>query len=201
MEAPRKLRRSLWISSCTVFAFLAFSAALACSEKAKPPTPTPLSTPTTTPTPTFQQQRQLSVSFLRQLNQISNNLEGALESANVPQKIASGDLLQINAAITTLALQLDGFQRQVTELAVPAGMVDLAEIKGAELRAAEKIRQLFQGLRAAIQNGDRNEIQRAVFGLGQIENDPGIERPNKLQETLLAVFNIPDNEVNYRRQQ
>ncbi len=165
------------------------------------PTPTPPPTPVPTPTPTFSQQRTNVVAFLRQLHQLENNFDDASESANLAQKLADGDSLQQNAALNTLLAQLEGYQRQVSELAVPSGLVELADLKNVELQGVAKLQRLLQEIRSAIQAGNEQQLDLAVTQWAALENDPTVAQAEKLHVDLLAKFNIPDKEVDYRRRQ
>lgn len=151
------------------------------------------------PPPTFQQQRDAAVRFLRQLNQASNNLQDAFTSAGLEQKLASGNLLQINAALTTATQQLDGYQKQINEIPPPVEVPEAADLKVATLKLSGKQQQVLQQLRTAIQSGSQSEMLRAGQQFDQLDSDPDAKRPNELEQALLARFNIPDTEVSYRR--
>jgi ABC-type transporter Mla subunit MlaD len=156
-------------------------------------------TPAPTPTPTFAQQRDKIVKFLRELNQASNNFEETLNAAGLDKLGASRDLLKVNAALTTLVTQIEGYIRQVNEAATPTDVQETAEIKAATLQSASKVLKLFQSLRTAIQTGNIAEVTRLVSQLSALESDPEVLRPATLQQALLAKYNIPDSEVSYRR--
>jgi hypothetical protein len=139
------------------------------------------------------------VRFLRELNQASNNLNDTFASAGLDVKLASGDSLQINAALTSFVAQLEGYIRQVNETAAPAEVRETAEIKAATSQSAFKFQTVIQSLRAAIQAGNAAEITRLVPQLDALERDPEVTRPDTLQQALLTKYNIPDAQVNYRR--
>lgn len=155
--------------------------------------------PSPPPPPTFQQQRDTAVRFLRQLNQASNNFEDAFDSAGLDQKLASGNLLQINAAFTTVTQQLDGYQKQISGIVAPPEVQEAAGLMAASLSLANKLQQALQQLRSAIQSGSESEVLRAIQQFDQLDRDPDAKRPDELEQSLLAKFNIPDSEVNYRR--
>lgn len=157
------------------------------------------STPTPTPTLSFQEQRTRVVQFLKQINGARNNFDDASKSANIDRKISSGNVLELNAALTTVMQQLEGYQRQVSDISIPSGISELAELKAANLAAAAKIYQAFQQVRSAIQSGNAAEVQRAVQFMRQLSSDPDYNRSDEIEKTLLARYNIPDPEVNYRR--
>lgn len=172
---------------------------------------------------TFQQQRDAAVGFLRQMNQASNNLEDAFTAANVADKLASppaasvprqwrpftaaklGDKLtggtvhQINAALTTLTQQMDGYQKLIAELTPPPEVADLAALTAAEQKSVVKFQEVLQQLRSGIQAGSEAKIAQAVQRLAFLDLDPDFKKPAELQQAILARFNIPDAEVSYRR--
>lgn len=174
-----------------VFAACGGSTSPAASPTAIPPTPTP--------TPTVAQQREAAVQFLRRINAASNNAQDTLASARLGDWVQSGDLLELNKALTTIVPSIQAFTRQVNEINPPTEVSETAALKDAELRAAAKLLSLFESFRAAIQAGDRPAISRLAGQFEALEADPEVNRPGQLQQTLLAKYNIPDSEVNYRR--
>ncbi len=149
---------------------------------------------------TFEQQRATVVKFLKQINDAGNDFNNAFKAAGIDKKIASGNLLEINSALTTTLQQLEGYQQRVKEMSVPSGIPELAELKSSELAAAAKVYQVFQQLRSSIQSGNAAEVQRVALQLGKLSSDPDLKRSDQIEEALLAKYNIPDNEVNYSRQ-
>ena len=137
--------------------------------------------------------------FLRELNQASNKFEDPFASAGLDIKVASGDLSLVNAALTSVVAQLEGYIKQVNELAAPADVGETGELKAATLQAASKVLKLVQALQTAIQTRNVAEITRLAPQLATLENDPAVRRPDTLQQAILAKYNIPETQVNYRR--
>ena len=67
------------------------------------------STPSPTPTPTFEQQRAKVVQFLKQMNQASNNFDDTFMTSGFEEKYGSGDFSQMDAALSTILSQIEGF--------------------------------------------------------------------------------------------
>lgn len=207
---PTKTRKSHQIAAILVCLVVAV-AGVGCGGGKKEPVPAAApasgpaapapasSTPATKPAPSFAEQRAQAVSFLRQLNQAGNNFGDALSSAGLNQKIASGNVLQINAALTTWTQLLDGYQRQVSGLVAAPEVPETAALKDTDVRRIARIQQAVQQLRAAVQSGSQSELLQAVQQMAQLDNDPDAKRSHEQEQALLAKFNIPDVEVSYRR--
>jgi hypothetical protein len=133
------------------------------------------------------------------MNQASNDVEDAFTAADVGTKLESGDILQMNAALTTLAQQMIGYQQRVGEMTPPLEVPDLAALKAAELRSVATFQEVLQELRLGIQAGSEARIAQAAQRLVQLDLDPDFKKPLELQQAILARFNIPDAEVSFRR--
>jgi hypothetical protein len=151
--------------------------------------------------PTFQELRTMAVAFLKQMNKASNDLQDAYKAAGINEKLGSGDFMQQNAALTALAQLLDGYLKQVNSVVPPSEVPEAPPLKIAVVKSKSELQSAVQDVRSAIQEGSKSKVQAAFMKLGAVGSGPGTENPHDLEQAMLTKYNIPDNEVNYRRPQ
>jgi hypothetical protein len=138
------------------------------------------------------------VQFLRQYNEAVNNFTDAFEAAGLYDKLGSDDPFEVKMAATTALAMIDGYERRLNELPTPE-ISELTGLLANEQELVIKTRHGYQLILSALQAGGT-----ATLGQAYRNNLTHIEaaglKSEELVTALLAKYNIPDDEVNYRRE-
>ena len=114
--------------------------------------------------------------------------------------MSSGNLLEFNRSVNAFILQIEGYNRAVSELRLPSGLKEIDDIRNLELSLATKFLEVLKELQASIQSGSSSSVQISLNKFIALTNDPSIDAGREILEKLLTTYSIPDAEVNYRRQ-
>jgi hypothetical protein len=194
------LRRGLFV----VGALVALSLLAACGSSAKDPTPTPVpptATPPPSPTPTpvlvFTGDALKAYDYMKALNTISNRFVDEFTGTGTAV-FTTRDQAAI-ARLTDRGIALaEGYLRDVTALAAPAEIADLAEVRTLAIRSAERVVALSREFKTALTGTDTAASTRIATQLVAYQSNPDIRRARELMTKTLQQYSIPPGAVGLR---
>ncbi len=148
---------------------------------------------------TVEGQRAAAVKYLLAFNKLTDDFAKVSTAAGITNPQLLQNPAALNAAVNTLVQASDGLQKRLSELQPPSDVSQLVEHKKISEALTGKILKAFSDFRTALQGGNQAALGRAVGIITSLGDDPDAERVEKLQEEVLAKFNIPDREVGYER--
>jgi hypothetical protein len=148
---------------------------------------------------TIESQRADAIKFLTAYNKLGKDFEDATLNAGLQDPRTLQNPLALLAAFGKISEALGGMRQRLNGLQTSASVRETAEIKKASQAYLGKAIKVFGDFRTALQNNDAAGVNRAARQIEELEDDEDINRSDKLQEAILARFNIPDKEVGYER--
>ncbi len=148
---------------------------------------------------TIEGQRAAAIKFLKDYNKLGDDFTAAFLGAGLDNPQTLQNPLALNAAVGKLVQAADGLQKRLNELQPPTGIPELVELKKVSDSLAGKLVKAFAEFRSALLAGNASALTRIAAQIEDIGDDSDAELATKLQEEVLAKFNIPDREVGYDR--
>ena len=145
--------------------------------------------------PAFEQQREATVEYLRAYNEIDNDLDDVLDSImSSLEPTLVPDLLQLDRVLTQWLSAYQGGLYRINELKAPTDET-LAHIQAYKKWLQDMI-SAIQRLQVAFSSGNQDIIAKAYGDLDNVGSQASLM--NRLTESLMVKYNIPDTEVNYK---
>jgi uncharacterized protein YoxC len=144
---------------------------------------------------TFEQQRESAVEYLRTYNEVDNDLDDVVDSIITSlEPTLVPNLLQRHRTLEQFLSAYQGALHRVNELKAPTDET-LAHIQAYKKWLQDMI-SAIQDIQLAISSGNQNTIAEAFSNLDYVGSQAS--SMNRLTESLMVKYNIPDAEVNYR---
>jgi hypothetical protein len=135
--------------------------------------------------------RETVVQFLRETNDAMNKVADSLKSPDM----YSQDPNKVSSAFSVVKQQLIIAEGQIQGLTNSSNVPELAEMKGAVLRAAAAMDSLLDQAITAIKTGNVAQAEEVGLKFDQWASSADVIKADELQRSLQSKYNIPDSEI------